>query len=237
MKKIFTLIAVALCAMGVNAQGLYAVAEGDVITAGDKITSVENVVMTYSADGGTFVAGKKTGNWVEADFVAYTNGSNNGKFTEGSEPAGCYYKFETAVAGTLTVGVQLGGNKGFFVVNKDFAKVTDYTYMLPASKDSEESQIFTQNEKGEDIIASKTNGTVTVKAEAGGVYYVFAVGTKMGCFGFKFEAGNGGDTDGINTVVAGGTKADTSVYNLAGQKVNDAFKGVVVKNGKKLVQK
>ncbi len=47
MKKIFTLIAVALCAMSVDAQGLYAVSEEESITAGDKITSVENVVMTY----------------------------------------------------------------------------------------------------------------------------------------------------------------------------------------------
>ena len=163
MKKIFTLIAVALCAMSVDAQGLYAVSEEESITAGDKITSVENVVMTYSDGGGTFIAGKKTSNWADADFTAYTNGSTNGKNT----------------------------------VDKDYAKVTDYTYMLPDNKDAEESQVFTQNEKGEDIIGIKSNGTVTVKTEAGGTYYVFAVGTKMGYFGFKFEAGG---TDGIGNV-------------------------------------
>ena len=233
MKKIFTLIAVALCAMSVDAQGLYAVSEEESITAGDKITSVENVVMTYSDGGGTFIAGKKTSNWADADFTAYTNGSTNCKYTAGNEPTGCYYKFETAVAGTLTVGVQLGANKGFFVVDKDYAKVTDYTYMLPDNKDAEESQVFTQNEKGEDIIGIKSNGTVTVKTEAGGTYYVFAVGTKMGYFGFKFEAGG---TDGIGNVSV--NKAEGGVaYNLAGQKVDDTFKGVVVKNGKKVVVK
>ena len=47
MKKFFTLIAAVAMAASVNAQGTYAVAEGDAVTAGDQITSVNNVTLTY----------------------------------------------------------------------------------------------------------------------------------------------------------------------------------------------
>lgn len=48
MKKFFTLIAAAMMVAGANAQGTYAIQVGDAITAGDKITSVPGVVMTFS---------------------------------------------------------------------------------------------------------------------------------------------------------------------------------------------
>lgn len=236
MKKIFTLIAGVFCAMCANAQGVYAVAEGDVITAGDQITSVEGVTMTYSAGGGTFVAGKKTKNWADSlTFVAYTNGSVNGKFVKDGEPTGCYYKFETAKDGHLVVGVQLNADKGFFIVNGAFEKVTDYAYYLPESADATESQAFTDNEKGEQIIAKKSNGTVSFNVAKGGTYYVFAGGTKMGFFGFKFEEGS--IPSSISGVAAEKASIEAPAFNLAGQKVGNEYKGLVVKNGKKVVRK
>jgi hypothetical protein len=39
-----------------------------------------------------------------------------------------------------------------------------------------------------------------------------------------------------NTLVAPAAK-NAKVYNLAGQQVNASYKGVVIKNGKKYVQK
>jgi hypothetical protein len=35
----------------------------------------------------------------------------------------------------------------------------------------------------------------------------------------------------------GETKEDSTLYNLSGQQVNETYKGVVVKNGKKMIQK
>ena len=67
---------------------------------------------------------------------------------------------ETAKAGSVTVGVQLGGNKGFHILDADFAEVAPASYNLPAAKDGD-SQKFEQNAKGENIIAEKSNGTVT----------------------------------------------------------------------------
>ena len=75
MKKFFTLIAAVAMAASMNAQGTYAVAEGDEVTAGKQITSVANVTLTYMENAGTaFAVGKKMVNWADADFTAYVCG-------------------------------------------------------------------------------------------------------------------------------------------------------------------
>lgn len=233
MKKFFTLIAAVALAASVNAQGTYAVQVGDKVNAGDKITSVKNVTLTYMENAGTaFADGKATDNWADADFGAYVCGKNNGKLHTGAEPTGCVYKFETVKAGSVTVGVQLGGNKGFHILDADFAEVAPASYNLPAAKDGD-SQKFEQNEKGENIIADKSNGTVTFSVAAGGTYYVLAAGTKMGFYGFKYEVGT---STGISSVNAAAAKKDGKTYNMAGQEVSSSAKGLIIKNGKKYVK-
>ena len=233
MKKFFTLIAAVAIAASMNAQGTYAVAEGDEVTAGKQITSVANVTLTYMEKAGTaFAVGKKMVNWADADFTAYVCGVNNGKLVSGAEPTGCVYKFETVKAGSVTVGVQLGGTKGFHILDADFAEVAPASYNLPAAKDGE-SQKFTLNEKNENIIAAKSNGIVTFNVAEGGTYYVFAAGTKLGFYGFKYEVGT---STGISSVNAAAAKKDGKTYNMAGQEVSSSAKGLIIKNGKKYVK-
>lgn len=70
MKKFFTLIAAVALAASVNAQGTYAVQVGDKVNAGDKITSVKNVTLTYMENAGTaFADGKATDNWADGDLL------------------------------------------------------------------------------------------------------------------------------------------------------------------------
>ena len=234
MKKFFTLIAAVAMAASMNAQGTYAVAEGDEVTAGKQITSVANVTLTYMENAGTaFAVGKATSNWADADFTAYVCGVNNGKLVSGAEPTGCVYKFETVKAGSVTVGVQLGGTKGFHILDADFAEVAPASYNLPATKDGA-SQEFTQNEKGENIIAEKSNGTVTFSVAEGGTYYVLAAGTKMGFYGFKYVTGT---STGISDIQAPKSSKDGATFNLLGQKVASNAKGIVIKNGKKFINK
>lgn len=233
MKKFFTLIAAVAMAASVNAQGTYAVAEGDVVNAGDQITTVNNVTLTYCENAGTaFAVGKKTTNWADADFGAYVCGKNSGKLVSGAEPTGCAYKFETTKAGSLTVAVQLNAAKGFHILDAVFAEVAPASYNLPAAKDGT-SQKFTQNEKGENIVTAKSNGTVTINAVAGGTYYVLAAGTKLGFYGFKFTAG----TSGISNINASEAANEGATFNLMGQKVASNAKGLVIKNGKKFINK
>ena len=234
MKKFFTLIAAVAMAASMNAQGTYAVQVDDNVNAGDQITSVENITLTYMENAGTaFNPGKAMGNWADADFVAYVSGKNNGKLVSKAEPTGCVYKFETKKAGSLTVGVQLGPDKGFHVLDATFAEVTPASYNLPSAKDGD-SQEFTQNGKGENIIAEKSNGTVTFNVADGGTYYVLAAGTKMGFYGFKYVTGT---STGISDIQAPKSSKDGTTFNLLGQKVANDAKGIVIKNGKKFINK
>ena len=234
MKKFFTLIAAVAIAASMNAQGTYAVQEGDNVKAGDQISSVDNITLTYMEnDDVEFAAGKKTTNWADADFTAYVCGVNNGKLVSGAEPTGCVYKFETVKAGSVTVGVQLGGTKGFHILDADFAEVAPASYNLPAAKDGA-SQKFTQNQKGENIIAEKSNGTVTFSVAEGGTYYVFAAGSKMGFYGFKYVTGT---STGISDIQAPKSSKDGATFNLLGQKVVNDATGIVIKNGKKFINK
>lgn len=232
MKKFFTLIAAVAMAASMNAQGTYAVQVGDNVKAGDKITSVENITLTYMENAGVaFADGKATTNWADADFTAYVCGKNSGKLHSDAEPTGCAYKFETVKAGSLTVGVQLNANKGFHILDAAFAEVTPVSYNLPSAKDGD-SQTFAQNEKGENIVSAKSNGVVKINVAEGGTYYILAAGTKLGFYGFKYEVGT---STGISSIEA--TSAQNGkTYNLAGQKVSGSYKGLVIKNGKKYVK-
>lgn len=232
MKKFFTLIAAVAMAASMNAQGTYAVQVGDNVKTGDKITSVENITLTYMENAGTaYATAKATSNWGDADFVAYVSGMNNGKLVSDAEPTGCVYKFETAKAGSLTVGVQLNANKGFHILDAAFAEVTPVSYNLPSAKDGD-SQTFAQNEKGENIVSAKSNGVVKINVAEGGTYYILAAGTKLGFYGFKYEVGT---STGISSIEA--TSAQNGkTYNLAGQQASGSYKGLVIKNGKKYVK-
>ena len=182
--------------------------------------------------GTAFADGKATDNCADGDFTAYVCGKNSGKLHSDAEPTGCAYKFETTKAGSLTVAVQLNATKGFHILDADFAEVAPASYNLPAAKDGA-SQEFTQNEKGENIIAVKSNGTVTFSVAEGGTYYVLAAGTKMGFYGFKYEVGT---STGISSVNAAAAKKNGKTYNMAGQEVSSSAKGIVIKNGKKYVK-
>lgn len=232
MKKFFTLIAAVAMAASMNAQGTYAVQVGDNVKAGDKITSVENITLTYMENAGVaFADGKATTNWADADFTAYVCGKNSGKLHSDAEPTGCAYKFETVKAGSLTVGVQLNANKGFHILDAAFAEVTPVSYNLPSAKDGD-SQTFAQNEKGENIVSAKSNGVVKINVAEGGTYYILAAGTKLGFYGFKYEVGT---STGISSIEATSVQ-NGKTYNLAGQQVSGSYKGLVIKNGKKYVK-
>jgi hypothetical protein len=59
-----------------------------------------------------------------------------------------------------------------------------------------------------------------------------------GChiYSIKVEAGEAGDPTGISIVEAKKTQ-NNAIYNLAGQKVDNSYKGLVIMNGRKVVMK
>lgn len=195
MKNLFTFIVALFMATSVYAQGTYAVANGEIFTPGYKISKVPNITAYYMAnDGNVFNAGKKTANWADSDFENYASIKTGApaQFDGKNEPTGAYLKFEPTNDGTIIVGIQIDKFKELCLVGADFARVTDYTYNLP-SDEGLESQTLGTNKKTDgkttvnNCLTIKSNGTVTFNVKAGYTYYLMALGSKIGFFGFKYS--------------------------------------------------
>lgn len=76
-------------------------------------------------------------------------------------------------------------------------------------------------------------GWLTLDVEADETYYIFQLSSQLGFGGFEFTTGS----TGISEVAASVEKTDAPVYNLAGQRVSSDTKGLLIKNGKKFINK
>jgi len=86
-------------------------------------------------------------------------------------------------------------------------------------------------------------GNLIIDAKAGVDYWLFQDSSQIGFGGFTFKAGAKKEdiATGIETIKTisntAAESADAPIYNLAGQKVDKSFKGVVIQNGVKRIQK
>ena len=103
----------------------------------------------------------------------------------------------------------------------------------------------------------ENTGFLTFNVVGGLTYYFAAYGSKAACGGFAltegdaepvvvFEAVEGdnplpeitfGSEAGVEAIEAATYDVNAPVYNVMGQKVNDDYKGIVIKNGKKFIRK
>lgn len=236
MKKIFTLIAVAAMAINANAQEKYVVsnAEGKAPVADESVQASASVKLTYGNDTFEYKEnGEVTG------FTAYVVGKNNPKDASDAgysadnkklPTKGCYYILETTKGGTFVWGVQLNQDKEFYVTDAE-GNCLNETINAKFVQDDKTALTPTTGAKGGLVLAEKLKGFITFTIPAAGKYYVFNTGGKLGFYGFEFTAAGG---DGIASVKA--AKANAAEYNLAGQKVAAGFKGLVIKNGKKVIK-
>lgn len=211
MKKIFTLIAVCAMALTVNAQGKYAMEEGEEVAYGTqpaKDKRVENCKMYFGdpdiSDGTAFSAAVADGN-VDG-YPAYTKGNG----VNGNKEGGTIYVFKPAIDGNITVAIVLNADKKFHI-SEDGTDMAGFEGIT---------------------VDEKYYGTYTFNVKANSTYKVWCDGSKLGFYGFEFKEGS---STGINTVKVA---AENGVrYNLSGQKVAEDYKGVVIENGKKVVMK
>ena len=90
-------------------------------------------------------------------------------------------------------------------------------------------------------------GWFVFNAQANKSYQIFCPNTQFGFRSYEFTPGTSienyipvdpnPNATAISTVKAAEQNADAPVYNLAGQKVDKSFKGVVIQNGVKRIQK
>ena len=209
MKKFFTLVAMALMAVGANAQEL--IAEVDFTTAteftgwnqfGD---GQEGSVELKAGEGLAITVGSQTGQLWQPQTMVIPDGTFNVE-EDGNYKVVVEAKFPTA--GELQI------NMGTWASNDQT------TAQVPASDDFQ---------------------TVEIEFPAfaytlEGCHLLFQNGDFLGTTIVKSVKVIDLSTTGIEAVKA--NKAfDGAIYNLAGQKVNANYKGVVIQNGKKFIQK
>lgn len=144
-------------------------------------------------------------------------------------------KFDGVVPAGKVVLVKGTGNKSYRLTGSDSAgeafdtdlKVSDGTVTSTDSKNV--YGLATVN--GQDGFY-KASSAQKIPAKCG---YLEVAQTAGAAF---FSLGDiTGNTTGIADVKAETVKADAQMYNLAGQKVGKGYKGIVIKNGKKMILK
>lgn len=182
---------------------------GQTLEAGSR-KNATSVAITYGADGkwssfkgddGAEGSGAKTDATLP-EFTAFISGGNNPKDGElnGTSSAGggysitgknlpksgTYYAFKPTKNGSLKVGIQLNGDKSFFVVKEDGTAMSDYDL-----KDVEGTTIAVRQAVTDGApfcsIETKLYGYVTFNVEKDKTYYVFCTGSKLGFYGFIFN--------------------------------------------------
>ena len=172
----------------------------------------------------------------------------------GGEPlSGLYYKFTTAVDGALKVGIWANkGNRTTFLVDGETKQASDYLVEGYINGQNDENgkkkwlsndEIVALNTSGNKWIIGAGNqpfwGNVIIDAKAGKTYWLFQGNSQIGFQGYTFAPGKSKEdmVTSIEAVKNVQPKADGAIYNLAGQEVDKSFKGIVLKNGKKMIQK
>ena len=183
-KKLFTLLTLILGAYSCAfAQGTYGVKSGDAgVASGTQETSVDNITMTWGVEGGADFKGGKS-NTALKDLLGAT-GYCEGNGQNGSATGGTVYFFEPAIDGTLSVGFVLNANKNFFVQVLDGEEWVSISTIKVT--DSKGASVVLDN--GGTLGDKLTGGVVIFDVEAGKKYAVYCTGSKLGYYGFKFEA-------------------------------------------------
>ncbi len=189
---------------------IYSLKEGDVFKSGQTV-EVKDGDLTVA----TITYGEDGG----ADFnAAAANGSiegytafTSGNGTNGNKAGGTFYTINPLYSGTIDVAVVLNANKAFYIL-EDGTALSNYDGIT---------------------VDPKYYGTYSFDVTAGKSYKIYCAGSKLGFFGFDFVYDV---TTGISTVKAATTTSNT-IFNLQGQKVTNAQKGLYIINGRKVVIK
>lgn len=169
---------------------------------------------------------------------------------------GSYFEFTFKKAGAMVMGVYLNRP------NQSSVVVIDKETLAPLTYTDLSFQGFCQNNtvkypnNGEDstdptfqTFQFRDDYTINVEANASRpligylsfpveakTYMVFQPSSQLGIYGFQFT--EGGSTNGVETITANKVwNADAPMYNLAGQKVDKSYKGIVIQNGRKFYNK
>ncbi len=140
-------------------------------------------------------------------------------------PAGCGVLVKSDAAGEFTFTETDEAAAEAASDLKGVTAATDITALAETGKavltlGIKEGVVAFRQPAGSQIMANKTYLLVNEASAAKGVKIAF-----------------GGDTTGISDINATETEANAPVYNLAGQRVGNGTKGLLIKNGRKFINK
>ena len=210
MKKIFTLIAMAVMALGVNAQtliGFPTTQTGITASGTTEFNTVKIKTNTTSISGIKFANSYTTENVLNDNYAKLE--------VEGGFKAGDV----VTIAGAFN--------------NADDTKKAAVD-LFTVGAENAITVLFTTQQfiNGRTSEAEPVEETYTLTADADALY--LGRNGNTGTFVTTLKVVRGGATAIENVKVQ---TADGVVYNLAGQKVGNDFKGIVIKNGVKMLQK
>ena len=261
MKKIFTLISVALMAMSVNAQDAEIfIPAMKTYTALEEATTA-NCKVQFGDDTYGDAAAKSHNAYIKSvglstpdveegkDRYVLVSGKNNPNDNipyekpDGTTATGSSYSPDKKNVPAKGCYYMITPSKpGKMLVgivlnaNKSFyvvKKSTSEALATSAVTLTADGEEGTQVEYNDTYqVTDKLTGTAGFDVEANETYYVFCNGSKLGFFGYVFTPGT--DTAIKNVDAA---PENSEAYNLAGQKVSKNFKGIMIQNGKKVVIK
>ena len=229
MKKIFTLIAVAMMAVGAQAQRI-AFTEDDMASAGtlDQKEFVNGDFKLKITDTDGKVALDGNAQWFGTSEAQEK--SAGGRLKSGGKSSSKNFMVATIPSdGTFKVWARTGSNSA-----------TDRNIILKQSEEElynavvQEANAIKVKGLDESDPDKETNvyPIISVPVTAGEVEITYPVGS-MNFYAFEFVAG--GDPTGIQNLKT--NQNPNAIFNLAGQKVDAQYKGLVIKNGKKVVMK
>lgn len=235
MKKFFTLIAAVAMAASVNAQD-YVIQGGDAATytaAGEGQSSITYAGTSYSKSAEiSCTSAEGFIGYILKDGKSFANGGaltyNETEYTTIKLSNGAPTWF------TIPNGVTI--SKVEIVGYSNDAETDSWISSLTNGTDEE---VYTSDGAGECLPKGKGSsiGTITIDNLSLKGHFVIKNGGKQPCVIINLY--KEGSPTAINSAVAEveSADADAPAYNLAGQKVGDNAKGIIIKNGKKYIRK
>lgn len=231
MKKLFTLIAIAMMAVGAQAQ---TISFTEVVTKGNmdgKTFGSDGFVLTCTDTSTNSDGDPDPKQEIDANSQYFGTASNYINYTHrlktgGKSSSKNALSLTIPSAGTLKVAVRSASSSASdrnMILKQGETEIFNQVIKENAATDYETTEI-----EGE---SKKVFPIVSVGVEAGTVDITYPKGA-LNFYAFIFE----GTSTGIESVTAVENE-NAPMYNVAGQLVDDNYKGVVVKNGKKFINK
>ena len=222
MKKFFTLIAAVAMAASMNAQTL----------SFDKDHAVGSVPATFSTNGLVLTVVDTNNKLVVDSNSAYFGTADSyQKFDKRLKSGG-----KSSSKNNLTLTLPSDGTLKVYA-RTGSSSATDRNVILTQNDAELANKILLESEAvsvnmGEEV-AKKVYPAVSVPVKAGDVSITYPIGS-INFYGFEFVAAG---TTGISDIQAPKSSKDGATFNLLGQKVANDAKGIVIKNGKKFINK